>query len=129
MSEAYTGEYAAIRAQALACMRDACKVGVRSAPVSDDPGDVTYTYGAEIACGIEISTRGEVDNGSQVTLTDIVCRLPWGTAIADGSRIQITKQAGATVSTDNVYAVDGAPYGNLACVRARLKRLTGASVL
>jgi hypothetical protein len=125
-----TGEYEAIRAASIEAMRDTCKIGVRGIASGDDPGAATYTYGAAIACGLYASTSGEIqDTGAQATITDAILRLPWGTAIATGDRIQIVTQAGQTLIAGTNYAVDGEPYQCLANIRVKLKKLTGASVL
>lgn len=125
----FEGEYESLRTAATEVMRDTCKIGVRSASTTDDPNTVTYSYGSTIACGLDVSTKGEItDDGSQATLTDALLRLPWGTTITSSDRVQIVTQAGETL-TDSYYAVDGEPYQCLINLRVRLKKLTGASVL
>lgn len=128
MSEAFTGEYADLRAASVATFRDKCKIGVRAESSTNDPSEVTFTYGSEIACGLHVTTRGEVTaDGSQATITNALLRLPWGTSINTSDRIWITEQGDTDVSV--YYAVDGAPYQSLANVTVRLKRITGSSDL
>jgi hypothetical protein len=128
MSEAFTGEYASMRAASAATFRDKCKIGVRAASTTTDPSDVTFTYGSEIACGLHVTTRGEVTgDGSQATITNALLRLPWGTSINVSDRIWITEQGDTDVSI--YYAVDGAPYQSLINTVVRLKRITGSSDL
>jgi hypothetical protein len=128
MSEAFTGEYADMRTASQATFRDKCKIGVRSASSTVDPSDVTFAYGSEIACGLSVTTRGEIaGDGSQATITNALLRLPWGTTINTSDRIQITEQGGTDVSV--YYAVDGAPYQSLINTTVRLKRITGSSDL
>lgn len=129
MSEAYTNEYTEMRTAATAAMRDTCKIGTASASSDNDPANVTWTYGDAIACGLKVSTRSEVDNGSQATVTDATLRLPWGTSVNTGSRIKMITQAGATLSPSPVYAVVGAPYQHIANVQVKLTLLTGESAL
>jgi len=130
MGEAYTGDYTDLRAAAEAAMRDTCKIGVIGAPASDDPGSVAYSYGSEIACGLLLKTRGELAaDGSQHTLTTAVLRLPWGTSIGEGDRVQIVTQGGDILTEANLYAVDGAPFQSLISTQVNLKRIDTDSVL
>ena len=129
MSEAYTNEYADIRTAAETAMRDTCKIGSASASTDNDPGNVTWTYGDAIACGLKVTTRSEVDDGSQATVTDAELRLPWNTSIGTESRVQIITQAGVTLSPSPVYAVIGEPFQHVGNVRVKLSLLTGNSTL
>jgi hypothetical protein len=117
-----------LREASEATMRDECQIGIRSAASRNDPGAVTWAWSAALVCGLSLSTRGEVaGNGSQATLTDAVLRLPWGTDVTGIDRVRITKIAGETLDVAQEYAADGAPYGTLANLVVRLKRLIGAS--
>lgn len=129
MAEAYTGDYTALRAAATACMRDTCQIGVQAYVSGDDPGNVTYTYSTAIPCGLKATTQGELADGSQATLTTAELRVPWGTSIKSGDRVKMTTQAGVSLTTKLLYAVDGEPYQTLAAVRCKLKRITEDSVL
>jgi len=129
MTEAFTGEYADLRAAAQAAMRDTCQIGTRSTPTGNDPGAVTWTYATAIPCGLSVMTRGETVDGAQATLTDAVLRLPWGTAITSSNRVKLSTQAGVTLSPAPVYAVQGEPYQHVSNVQVRLARVTGESVL
>ena len=123
-----TFEMADLREAAEATMRDECEIGIRSSASGNDPGAVTWSWGAAVICGLSLSTRGEVGaNGSQATLTDAVLRLPWDTDVSGIDRIRITKIAGAALDVAQEYGIDGDPYGTIANLVVRLKRLTGKS--
>ena len=129
MSESFTNEFSDIQAAATAAMRDTCKIGTMSATTDNDPGNVTWTYGDAMNCGLKVTTKGEIDDGSQATVTDAVLRLPWGTSVSTANRIKMITQAETTLSPSPVYAVDGDSFEHIANVSVRLTRLTGSSVL
>ena len=120
---------AEIRADAVATMRDTCRIGTRGAPSDRDPGAHNWTYGDEIPCGHRPRTTGEVlADGSHATLSFAEIRLPWGTVTEASGRVRITKIAGEAVS-GHEYGIEGADYGNLVCLRIAAKRLTGDTTL
>lgn len=130
MTTMTSAEIGNIRSAAKSAMRDSCQIGQRQAPTSNDPGDVSFTWGAEIACGYLPKTKSEMlDNGSQATVTTATIRLPWGTLVSTQDRIRITKQAGVALSPMPQYGIVGAHFGALANFVVEGIALTGGSVL
>jgi len=127
MTEAYTGDYADLRAAAEATFRDKCKIGSSTLSSGYDPDARTWAWGTEIACGFDAGKSMEVSDGSAATLTDAVCRIGLTNTITGHNRIQVTERNGADVT--EYYAVIGEPRRGLSCWVLNLKRLVGASAV
>jgi predicted RecA/RadA family phage recombinase len=106
-------------------MHDRCKVGVLAQTADGPYRSDTFTYGDEIACGINQTPAGEASDGSEAGVTGVTCRLPLGTAVTSTSRVRVTKRCG-TDTTDEDYAVEGDPHVGQTCIVVNLQRVHGA---
>jgi hypothetical protein len=96
-------ELAALGTTQTTWMQDACKIGVYSSGVDSAGGPTsTYTYGAEIACGVDThvgkAARHYYDSDGTYLYADVFVRLPVGTTVGPFDRIKITKRFGVAVT-------------------------------
>jgi hypothetical protein len=102
-------------------MQDACTIGALTQGVDSAGGPTsTYTYGSEIACGVNTHPgRGAqgrfYDSDGTYWVADAEIRLPLGTAIAFSSRVRVTKRMGTAV-TNVDYDLLRVPAVGVSCI-------------
>lgn len=97
-----------MQAVADSSMMDTCKIGVAGTVTGGEPASrVPSSYGSEIACGVSTAPQTEPGDGSQVPLSTVTIRVPVGTAIARGDRLQVTKRDGTALGTAEIYSILG----------------------
>jgi hypothetical protein len=113
------------------CMNDTCVIlayGQGAADVYGMPG-VTYTPGADQACGFKPTRTVEVMGETETPIIDAELRLPISLAstISNLDRIRLTHRQGAALSTPVVYEIIGLPLVGIAGMILKLSRLTDGS--
>ena len=113
-------EIAALATTQEAWMQDSCKVGTLATTQDSGGGPIeTYTYGSEIACGVNThlgrAARRFYDSDGTYLVADIEVRLPLVTAIAFTDRVRVTKRMGTAV-TNVDYELMGVPEVGVSCI-------------
>ena len=94
-------------------MQDVCRIG---AYTSDDDAynlpDVTYVYGVEVICGLELDPPGmrgelEIQASGEVATIDARLRLPLDTTIDPRDRIRIEQRYNEDLTTAQVFEIEG----------------------
>jgi head-tail adaptor len=103
-----TAELSAMQSTQTGAMQDTCKIQVYSRTL-DTYGDpvVTYTDGAAIVCGVEMTASREGWHAEMTTENiEAVIRLPIGTSLKTTDRILVTHRYAAD-TTDIAYEIVG----------------------
>ena len=94
-------------------MQDVCRVGAYTS-VDDayNLPSVTYTYGDEVTCGLELdppgfSRSGELQASGEVPVIDARLRLPLATTIDPRDRIRIEQRYNEDLTTAQVFEIEG----------------------
>jgi len=124
-----TLDVAALRRDQEVLFRDACQIGAATYGASPDPQAASWTYGATIICGEDMSKPDETVDGADATITDGAIRVPNGTLVDSTNRIKLVKRDTETLTVAEYYAVVGTPQRGLSCTVCRVKRITGESEL
>lgn len=112
---------------------DTLQIGTSSGGTANSwgntPDSTTWTYDSvnTVACFVDAATRGEAQDGGNITLTDAVIYVPSGTAVTELQRVKVTHRYRAALSTAEVYAVIGAPKNGRNCLVLNCKRVIGES--
>ena len=89
-------------------MQDVCRVG---AYTSTDDGynlpTVTYVYGTEQICGLDLMRPDEQHASGEVPVIDAVLRLPLATVIDERDRIRIEERYNEALTTPMVFEIEG----------------------
>lgn len=89
-------------------MQDTCRIGAYTA--TDDGynlPDVTYVYGVEVICGLELVNPNEEHASGEVPVIDARLRLPIGTAIDEHDRIRVEQRYNEEITTPQVFEIEG----------------------
>jgi hypothetical protein len=89
-------------------MQDVCRVGAYTA--TDDGynlPDVTYVYGPEVVCGLDLLRPNEQHASGEVPVIDAILRLPLGTAIDERDRIRIEQRYNEALTVPQVFEIEG----------------------
>ena len=94
-------------------MQDVCRVGAYTA--ADDAynlPDVTYVYGIEVICGLELDPPGfaqvgELQASGEVPVINARLRLPLDTAIDPRDRIRVEQRYNEDLTTVQVFEIEG----------------------
>jgi hypothetical protein len=89
-------------------MQDVCRVGAYTA--TDDAYNlpsVTYVYGAEITCGLELVNPAEEHASGEVPVIDARLRLPIGTTIDERDRIRIEQRYNESLTDPQIFEIEG----------------------
>lgn len=104
-------EISRMQAVADSSMMDTCKIGAAGTVVGGEPASRVPVdpddYGSEISCGVSTAPQTEPGDGSQVPLSTVTIRVPVGTAVARGDRLQVTKRDGTALGTAEIYSILG----------------------
>jgi len=89
-------------------MQDVCRVG---AYTSVDDGynlpSVTYVYGEEQICGLDLMRPDEQHASGEVPVIDARLRLPLATTIDERDRIRIEERYNEALTTPLVFEIEG----------------------
>lgn len=110
-------------------MMDACQILAFSS--TEDAYNIpqdSYTARPEIACGFGFkqATWREVQEESEVPITETVFRLPMATAVDPRDRIRLTKRFGETVPAQD-YEIIGEPQRGPSGLVVKVKLVTDGS--
>ncbi len=118
-------ELADMRTAQSESMNDTCQLGT----VTESAGSVylseSISWATAIACGFKAGGGREVQDGSQAVINDAELRLPYDTVVGSANRVKVTKVAGVTLTTAEVYRILGGPLRGPSAIRLKLQRLPG----
>jgi len=89
-------------------MQDVCRVGAYTA--TDDAYNlpsVTYTYGDEVTCGLDLLRSDEQHASGEVPVITGILRLPIGTVIDERDRIRVEQRYNEELTTPQVFEIEG----------------------
>ena len=89
-------------------MQDVCRIGAYTA--ADDAynlPDVTYVYGVEVICGLDLMSPTEQQASGEVPVINAKLRLPIGTEIDERDRIRIEQRYNEDLDTPQVFEIEG----------------------
>ena len=89
-------------------MQDVCRVGAYTS-VDDayNLPSVTYVYGAEVICGLDLMSPTEQQASGEVPAINAKLRLPIGTTIDERDRIRIEQRYNEELDTPLVFEIEG----------------------
>ena len=94
-------------------MQDVCRVGAYTS-VDDayNLPSVTYVYGDEVICGLELDPPGfaqvgELQVSGEVPVINAKVRLPIGTTIDERDRIRVEQRYNEELTTSQVFEIEG----------------------
>jgi hypothetical protein len=89
-------------------MQDTCRIGAYTA-VDDayNLPSVTYVYGDEVICGLDLLRPNEQHASGEVPVIDAVLRLPIGTEIDERDRIRIEQRYNEALDVAQVFEIEG----------------------
>ena len=89
-------------------MQDVCRIGAYTA---DDDAynlpDVTYVYGVEVICGLDLMSPTEQQASGEVPVINAKLRLPIGTEIDERDRIRIEQRYNEDLDTPMIFEIEG----------------------
>ena len=122
----------------LACMAntaegtffDRCKFGIATPPdFGEDPGDISYAWSDEVACGFKPGIQWEVKDGTQAPMYDALLRVSLDQGVDYIDRVEITKRYGVALVTPEFYTIEGSPARGVSAKVLKLKLIAGVSAL
>ena len=89
-------------------MQDVCRVGAYTS-VDDayNLPSVTYVYGDEMICGLDLMSPTEQQASGEVPAINAKLRLPLATAIDERDRIRIEQRYNEELDTPLVFEIEG----------------------
>jgi hypothetical protein len=132
-----TADITNMRSTAESTMLDTCQIGTKSPGSGKSPNVGNWAWGADgalngsVSCGVNLSKSREVNDGSAVTLTDGLIRIPDGTTDAFGNavsgkhRIKVTHRFSTELDTDEIYAIVGEPSRGISATVCNVTRVVG----
>jgi hypothetical protein len=89
-------------------MQDTCRIGAYTA---DDDAynlpDVTYVYGDEVICGLELMRPAEEQASGEVPVIDAILRLPIDTEIDERDRVRMEQRYNEALTVPQVFEIEG----------------------
>ena len=111
-----------------AAMRDRGRRMVSGVALSPEP-TATHTPGSLSRCRVYMTAPKESMNGSQVTPTGVVIRVPLEQEITAADRWQVTHRQGKRLKEFETYAIIGEPETVLGEKVLHCQRIFGGSAL
>ena len=89
-------------------MQDVCRIGAyTSADDAYNLPSVTYVYGDEVVCGLDLMSSTEQQASGEVPIIDAKLRLPIGTTINERDRIRVEQRYNEDLTTPQVFEIEG----------------------
>ena len=89
-------------------MQDTCRIGAyTSTDNAYNLPSVTYVYGVEVVCGLDLMRPNEQHSSGEVAVIDAILRLPIGTTIDERDRVRVEQRYNEALTTPLVFEIEG----------------------